>query len=105
MDVSGTLEDLQRLAGSTGDAYLRVTVNTGGPVPNILDSVREILPNAVDVRVDYPRPEAEERERHLTSLAPLEQYLAYYRSFHGAEPEPELVATFNEVLDLELEAR
>ncbi len=104
MDVSGTLEDLQSHAGYVGDAYLRVVVKTGGPVPNIVDSVREILPNAVDVQIDYPRAEAEQREHRLSSLQPLDQYLAYYHTFHGTEPEPALVAAFAEVLELEQEA-
>src|SRR5947209_376914 len=104
MDVSGTLEELQANARYVGDAYLRVVVKTGGPVPNIVDSVREILPNAVDVRIDYPRQEAEHRHQRLNSLQPLDQYLAYYRTFHGTEPDPALVATFNQVLELEQEA-
>jgi exonuclease SbcD len=104
MDVSGTLEDLERNARFVGDAFLRVEVNTGGPVANIVDSVREILPNAVDVRIDYPRQAAEPREQRLNSLQPLDQYLAYYRTFHGSEPDPALIGTFNQVLELEQEA-
>ena len=87
------------------DAYLRVTVQTGGPVPNLADLVRHILPNAVEVRVEYPRQEAAPREHPLTTLQPLDQYLAYYRSYHGVEPEANLIEAFNEVLELELEAR
>ena len=102
-DVSGTLEELQQRSGEFGDAYLRVVVNTGGPVPNIVDAVREILPNAVDIRLDYPRQDVVS-DRQLSNLEPLEQYLAYYRTAHGAEPHPDLVAAFNEVLELEREA-
>jgi len=64
--------------------------------------VRERLPNAVDIRLDYPREDAVVDQR-LSSLEPLDQYLAYYRSVHGAEPQSELVAAFNEILDLERE--
>lgn len=104
-DVSGTLDELQANARYVGDAYLRVTVKTGGPVPNLVEAVREILPNAVEVRVEYPRQETEPREHSLSTLEPLDQYLAYYRAYHGIEPEQNQVAAFNEVLELELEAR
>jgi exonuclease SbcD len=104
-DVSGTLDELQANARYVGDAYLRVTVKAGGPVPNLADVVRDVLPNAVEIRVEYPRQDAECREQSLTTLEPLHQHLAYYRSYHGVEPEQNLVDAFNEVLDLELEAR
>ena len=104
-DVSGTLDELKANARYVADAYLRVTVQTGGPVPNVADLVRHILPNAVEVRVEYPRQEAAPREHPLTTLQPLDQYLAYYRSYHGVEPEANLIEAFNEVLELELEAR
>lgn len=104
-DVTGTLDDLKANAQYVGDAYLRVTVQTGGPVPNLADAVRQILPNAVEVRVEYPRQDAAPREQSLTTLQPLDQYLAYYRAYHGVDPEANLIEAFNEVLELELEAR
>jgi Type 5 capsule protein repressor C-terminal domain len=103
-DVSGTLDELQANVRYMGDAYLRVAVKTGGPVPNLADAVRDILPNAVEIRVEYPRQEAEARERNLSTLEPLDQYLAYYRSYHGVEPEQRVVEAFTDVLELELEA-
>ena len=35
------------------------------------------------------------------SLAPREQFVRYYRSQHGAEPEDALLRTFDEVLTAE----
>jgi len=102
-DVSGTLAELQAMAASVGDDFLRVEVKTGGPVAHIVDQVREFLPNAVDVRLDYPREDGGPSSHVLAGLEPLDQYLAYYRATHGVEPRPELVAAFNEILELERE--
>jgi exonuclease SbcD len=103
-DVSGTLEELARRAAEFGDAYLRVVVNTGGPVANIVDNVREVLPNAVDVGLDYPRDAADDPLADLGTLEPLDQYLAYYHAAHGVEARPALAEAFKEVLELEREA-
>ena len=98
-DVAGTIDELAALAGTLGDAWLRVTVRTGGPVPGIADRVREILPNAVRIVPAYPRTEGASTGPALTSLQPREQFRAYHRSAHGAEPSAETLATFAEVQD------
>jgi exonuclease SbcD len=55
--VRGTLADLERLAPTTGDAFLRVFVRE--PVrAGLADDVRALLRNAVDVRIDVPEPDA-----------------------------------------------
>ena len=63
----------------------------------IADQIRDVLPNAVDVHLRYERAEAERGESPLSSLRPREQFLAYYRNFHGAEPDEELMAAFDEI--------
>jgi DNA repair protein SbcD/Mre11 len=103
MDLDGSLDDLRSMEERVGDAYLRVTVRTEGPVPGIADAVREALPNAVEVRLDYPRLQPLNGGPRLSSLAPLEQFVSYYRKFHAAEPHPDLVEAFNEVLEQESE--
>jgi exonuclease SbcD len=103
-DIEGSLDELRAQAPSVGDAFLRVCVKTGGPVPQIADLVREVLPNAVEIRLEYPRQEAPKAGPLLTTLEPLDQYLAYYRHVHGSEPVPLLVSGFNELLELEREA-
>ena len=71
-----------------GDAFLRVFVTTDGPVPGIADRIRDDLPNALDVHLVYERAEAEGRAgAPVSSLAPRDQFLAYYRSQHGADPD------------------
>jgi exonuclease SbcD len=97
-DVAGTLDELEDLAPKVGDAYLRATVKVDHPVPGIADRVRELLPNVLDVRLDYERSEAEERPT-LRGLEPSEQFVAYYRNHHGTDPAEELLAAFNRVYE------
>ncbi len=98
-DVGGTLEELRAIAPSFADAWLRVTVRTDAPVPGIADAVREILPNAIEVRLDFPRVEEEIPSLGLMRKLPLEQYVAYYRSKHGAEAPAELLEAFRRTQD------
>jgi DNA repair protein SbcD/Mre11 len=97
-DLRGTFDELTARAGDMGDAYLRVFVSTDGPVPGMAERVREVLPNALDVHLEYERAEREDAGPPLSSLAPREQFLAYHRAQHGAEPDGGLMAAFDEVL-------
>jgi exonuclease SbcD len=98
-DVTGTLDELPALAGAAGEAYLRVTVRTDGPVPGIADRVREMLPNALDVRLDYERAVPERPAISLRSLEPRDQFAAYFRDRQGAAPPAELIGAFDRVHD------
>jgi DNA repair protein SbcD/Mre11 len=98
MNVEGTIDELAEKADGLDDAYLRVFVDTDGPVPGIADQVRELLPNAVDVHLRYERAEVEPDRAPLSSLSPREQFLSFFRSEHGGVgPEPALLAAFDEV--------
>jgi DNA repair protein SbcD/Mre11 len=99
-DVEGTLDQIHIRAADLGDAYLRVFVDTDGPVPGLADRVRELLPNAVDVHLRYERDEDAATGPPLSSLQPREQFLTYFRSAHGAEPDPALLVAFDEVAEL-----
>jgi exonuclease SbcD len=102
LDLHGTLDELAAQAGDVGDAFLRVFVTTDGPVPGIADRIRDDLPNALDVHLVYERAEAEGRAgAPVSSLAPRDQFLAYYRSQHGADPDERLLESFDEVLAAE----
>ncbi|HKW78461.1 MAG TPA: exonuclease SbcCD subunit D [Candidatus Limnocylindria bacterium] len=98
-EVSATLDGLRQLEPTLGDAWLRVAVQTDGPVPGIADEVRELLPNAVEVRTEYPRREEDVAAADLVRLDPREQYLAYYRTKHGTAPSPELLTAFAETYE------
>lgn len=104
LDVRGTLDEIVAGAEDAGEAYLRVFVTTDGPVPGIADRVREALPNALDVHLVYERADpAAPAGTPVSALPPGEQFAAYYRAHHGAEPPEELLDAFEEVLALEVE--
>ncbi len=98
VDVRGKLDDLPRVAEHAGDAYLRVYVQLDEIVPRIADLVRDVMPNALDVVPEYeaaaPSPEP---EVSLRSLASRDQFTAYYRAAHSADPSKELMAAFDRV--------
>jgi exonuclease SbcD len=102
-DVRGTLDEVIARGGELGDAYLRVFVSTDGPVPGIADRVREELPNALDVHLVYERAEHETTGDPVSSLHPRDQFVAYYRQQHGAEPPEPILEAFDEVLADETE--
>lgn len=97
-DVGGRMEELEALQEDVGDDYLRVTLRCEGPVPGLGDEVRELLPNALDVRLEYPREDVERTEpvRGLTSR---EQYARYLREKDGVEPDEADLDLFEELLE------
>ncbi len=103
-DVHGPLDDVLRMGAELGDDFLRVFVQTDGPVPGIADRIRDELPNVLDVHLVYDRDDAADDSPPVSSLHPREQFVAYYRAQHAAEPPDELLGVFDEVLELETEA-
>jgi exonuclease SbcD len=100
LDVEGTLDEVLAKGANLADAYLRVFVDTDGPVPGIAEQVRDALPNAVDVSLRYDRQESAPGEGPLSSLQPREQFISYFRREHGVEEPPEeLLKAFDEVLE------
>ena len=100
-DVKGTLDEILAQAADVGDAYLRVFVDTDGPVPGIADRVRDELPNALDVHLVYERDDDASAPAGgpVSAMAPREQFVAYYRAQHKAEPDPVVLEAFDEVLE------
>ncbi len=103
VDLRGTLDEIVASSGEVAEAWLRVFVRTDGPVPGIADRVREVLPNALDVHLEYERHEASASSEPVSSLQPRDQFLAYYRAQHETEPSGDLVEAFDEVLQAETE--
>src|SRR5919197_6476198 len=68
LDVEGTLDEVLAKGANLADAYLRVFVDTDGPVPGIAEQVRDALPNAVDVSLRYERQESASEGAPLSSL-------------------------------------
>ncbi len=97
VDVEGSLDEVLAKAEALAGAYLRVHVRTDGPVPGLADRVREVCPDAIWVEPVYERVEHERPDAGMSSLAPREQFLHYYRHAHGADPEQALVDAFDRV--------
>lgn len=94
--IHASMSELVALAGTTGDAYLRIRVREA-PRIGLADEVRELFPEAVDVMVDDPdRPE----QKHVESRAgksPRELFTAYLQE--KAVPDPQLLDLFDELLE------
>jgi exonuclease SbcD len=97
--VEGTLDDLQRLAEERSDDYLRVRVKAEAPTPGLADRVKELLPNALDVTVDYPRDPGgrPERGKGRGKLAPAQLFAAYYEHRNQTPPPAELQKLFDAI--------
>lgn len=88
-ELSGTLEELHTLAGSTGDDFLRVIVKTQTRIPGIADQLRELFPNALDVQLECaqeldPVPEFSQKKQ------PHEHFSDFFRQERRSEP-PEVI--------------
>ena len=99
LDVDVTLDDLPRVAGEVGDAYVRVNLSIDRPVPGVADRVREALPNALDIRLVLPERPEEAAVSSLRGLSPREQFVSYYSSSHQADPPDEILGAFDRVYD------
>jgi exonuclease SbcD len=97
-DLDGTLAELERAAAAAGDAFLRVTVRVPEPSPGIEERVRSLLPNALDVRQEWPR--AESAGAAVTAPRPREPgelFAAFHAREHGAPPPAPLAQLFADV--------
>lgn len=96
-DMRGTLEELEAQRDSVGDSFLRVTVVCNGPLPGLGDEVRALFPNALDVRLDYPREDVP-TGTPIRGLTPREQYARFLKEKYGAEPDDSELDLFEELL-------
>jgi len=103
LDVRGTLAELQARAGSLGTAYLRVTLQVDAPTPGLAQRVKEILPDALEVMLDYPRRELV-ASSGPAGREPLDLLRAYYNRERGAELPEGMVALFQRLYDEEVHA-
>ena len=99
VQVRGTLDELEAYRDTENEAWLKVELVCDGPQPGLADDVREILPNALEVRLDYPREDPERRAGELRRLSPRDLFSRYYRERHGAEIEPSVLKLFDELLE------
>lgn len=104
MEVQGTLDQLRARADEFGDAYLRVVLEVAGPTPGVADQVREVLPNALQIRLAYERADDEAAAPAVGNLAPREQFTAWHTMIDGVPPNADLLRAFDEVFELAAEA-
>jgi exonuclease SbcD len=102
VDVRGTIDEVLAAAASLGDSWVRVFVTTDGPRPGVAEVVRDALPGAVAVHLEYERAEVDVPTEPVGSLGPRDQFLRFFRSHHGADPDTALIQAFDEVLAAEL---
>jgi hypothetical protein len=95
--VRGTLEELRGRVDELSGAILAIDVLTEGPAPGIADEVREILPDALYVKAEYPREETSLIDREGMTLSDL--YEAYVLGQYGAPASDELKKAFRELCD------
>jgi exonuclease SbcD len=110
LDVHGTLDELRGRAESLRGAYLRVTLTVPAPAPGLANRVKEILPNALEVRLDYPRVEAtatseggtaesEGTAEPVPAIEPVQRLATFYRREHGADLPPAITELFTRLYE------
>ena len=99
VELRGTLDEVVARADEVADAYVRVALDVERPEPGLAQRVRDAIPFAVDVRLEYERDREDESPSAIAPLSPQELFVRYYRQQHGAGPAPELLALFTELLE------
>jgi exonuclease SbcD len=99
LDVRGTLADLRRRAPELRGAWLRVVVDVEAPTPGLAAAVKDLLPDALEIRQVYPTPpEAPAAARPGAApgaaLAPTELLRSYYREARRAELPADVAQLF-----------
>lgn len=98
--MRGTLGELEELAAQGTEDYLRVDVDAP-PSAGLADRVRELLPNAVDVRILRPETgdESDGARPQRLGRSPIELFREYLAEL--GEEDEQLIALFRELLDEE----
>lgn len=97
--IRGTLAELSALAETLGDDLLRVVVRESRR-PGLAEEVREVLPNAVEVRID-PELEASESAQRVTRTGrTAHELFAEFLAERGYN-DPRLQGLFAELYDEE----
>jgi len=98
LDVAGTLDELRGMEIDP-DAYLRVTLRCDGPSPGLADEVREFLPRALVVQLEYERESGDREAGELRRLEPRELFARYYQRRHGAAADDRMLRLFDELFE------
>ena len=97
--IEGTLCTLRNQAQEAGSDYLLVEVQEA-PRLGLADEVRELLPNAVEVRIAHPESDSGDPPAPETAQAPQELFGEYLAQRHGDKVfDAKVAALFAELLD------
>jgi exonuclease SbcD len=100
-DWTGTLDDLERAADSLKRfGYLRVRITLDTPVLDLNRRARHLLPNVVVVEAVFPDTQQDRSTPAVASVAPSDQFRAFYQRQHQRDPREETVALFDELYTL-----
>jgi len=95
--LNGTLEQIEALAGTTGDAYVKIELNEASRA-GLADEVRDLFPEAVDVLLAAP---ADQRARPRVEARlgrPATELFAEYLE-HKDVDDPRLSSLFGSLLE------
>ena len=98
LDVSGTMEELAAYRTIKDSAFLRATLKCDGPRPGLADEVRDRLPHAIEVRLEYPREE-DNASPSLRGMAPRELFAHYYANRYGAPAGDAMLSLVDELVE------
>jgi exonuclease SbcD len=102
--ITGSIEELESAAGSFGHDLLRVTIRLDKPIPGIADRIREILPNALHINMDIPRPAGAEDAVAISGARPGDLFAAFYRTKYQSEPPEEVAKLFGALYEEKIDA-
>lgn len=94
--LAGLEADAERLRGC---GWLRVTVPLTEKDPDINRKVRELLPNALVVRVELPEVEEQPAIRLDARVSPVGHYGAYHLREHQRDADLAVLETFQDLYD------
>ncbi|HYU34876.1 MAG TPA: exonuclease SbcCD subunit D [Thermoanaerobaculia bacterium] len=100
VDLRATLTELEAAADKLRESgWLRVTVPLTEKDPDINRKIRELLPNALVVRVELPEVEEQPAFRLETGVSPAGHYGAYHLRVHQHAADPAVLETFQNLYD------
>lgn len=100
VDLRAPLAELEAAADELRNSgWLRVTVPLTEKDPDINRKVRELLPNALVVRVELPEPEEQPEVRLEKGISPVGHYGAYHLRVHQREADLAVLETFQDLYD------
>ena len=97
-DVTGTLAQLTAQSADFGDDLLRVTVMADRPIPGVADQIREMLPNALEVRPGWSSP-LHNPGFEIAGTDPFDLFCRYYATQHSAQPADEVAKLFRKLYE------